>query len=117
MLIDQYRATWKGPGRDTEEEALEDIKLLNTILEKYAPALYAYATSTYKKDRPVPGGAACNEKMKSTIEGSCTWCDKCAPFYRKIVPEEEGMIHMIMEVEIVAPVKYISVKLDIDLAD
>ena len=64
MLSDQYRATWQGPGRDTEEEALEDIKLLNTILEKYAPELYAYATSTYKKGRPVPGGAACNEKRR-----------------------------------------------------
>ena len=57
MLSDQYRGTWQGPGRDTEEEALEDIKLLNTILEKYAPELYAYATSTHKKDRPVSGGA------------------------------------------------------------
>ena len=64
MLGDQYRGTWQGPGRDTEEEALEDIKLLNTILEKYAPELYAYAISTYKKDRPVPGGAACNEKRR-----------------------------------------------------
>ena len=64
MLSDQYFATWKGPGRDTKAEASEDIKLLNTILEKYAPALYAYATSTYKKDRPVPGGAACNEKSR-----------------------------------------------------
>ncbi len=52
MLTNQYRATWKGPGRDTEVEALNDIKLLNTILEKHAPELYAYATSTYNKDRP-----------------------------------------------------------------
>ena len=63
-MSDQYRATWKGPGRDTEEEALEDIKLLNTILEKHAPELYAYAISTHRKDRPVPGGAACNEKRR-----------------------------------------------------
>ncbi len=64
MLNDQYRATWKGPGRLTEREALDDIKLLNTILEEHAPELYAYATSTYKKDRPVPGGEACNEKSR-----------------------------------------------------
>ncbi len=64
MLNDIYRATWKGPGRLTEREALDDIKLLNTILEEHAPELYAYATSTYKKDRPVPGGAACNEKSR-----------------------------------------------------
>ncbi len=49
MLSDQYFATWKGPGRDTEAEALEDIKLLNTILEEHAPELYAYATSNQEK--------------------------------------------------------------------
>ena len=64
MLSDQYFATWKGPGRDTEEEALEDIKLINTILEEHAPELYAYATSSHGRDRPVPGGAACNEKSR-----------------------------------------------------
>ena len=51
MLSNQYFATWKGPGRDTEAEALEDIKLINTILEKYAPELYAYATSSHGKAR------------------------------------------------------------------
>ena len=51
MLSNQYFATWKGPGRDTEAEALEDIKLLNTILEEHAPALYAHAISAHERSR------------------------------------------------------------------
>lgn len=64
MLKDKYRATWKGPGRDTEAKALADIKLLNTILSEHAPELYAYATSTHTKDRPVPGGEAIKQKSR-----------------------------------------------------
>ena len=50
MSNDKYMGTWQGPRRDTQEEALEDIKLLNTILAEHAPELYAYATSTHAKD-------------------------------------------------------------------
>ena len=64
MSKDKYMGTWRGPRRDTEKEALEDIKLLNAILEEHAPDLYAYATSTYGKDRPVPGAEEMRKKRK-----------------------------------------------------
>lgn len=59
MPTDQYRGTWAGPARDTAEEALADVDRLAEILAEHAPDLL---DPTKMRGRPVPGGAACNEK-------------------------------------------------------
>ena len=63
MTGDKYRATWQGPRRDTQEEALADGNQLMDLLISQAPHLIEGHVPS-PADKPVPGGPACNEKSR-----------------------------------------------------
>ena len=76
MQGDKHCGTWRGPQRDTVEEAKADIDVVLSVLARCAPMLLSdaelqascerptAAVCQAEVERPVPGGAACNAKSR-----------------------------------------------------